>query len=92
VPVRLREEVQALLRRGDRKLTGTPDSSNGSAPTPECDTRGGARFGMKRRLGYKGYVIEARSHELSLDLRFGGPPHLRRKPVDRWKPTWTDGD
>jgi hypothetical protein len=47
---------------------------------------------MKRRLGYKGYVIEARSHELSLDLRFGGPPHLRRKPVDRWKPTWTDGD
>jgi uncharacterized protein len=44
---------------GDRKLTLTPNSSNGSAPTPECDTRGGARFGMKRRLGYKGYVIEA---------------------------------
>jgi hypothetical protein len=53
VPVRLGEEVQALLRRGDRKLTGTPDSSNGSVATPECDNRG-ARFRHEAQAGLQG--------------------------------------
>jgi hypothetical protein len=35
-----------------------------SVPTPECDNCGTRFSGMKRRLGYKGYVIEARAHEL----------------------------
>src|SRR5208282_884321 len=33
-------------------------------PKPECDNCGTRFSGMKRRLGYKGYVIEARTHEL----------------------------
>src|ERR1035437_7975764 len=32
VPVRFREEIQEMLRRGDGELTRTPNSSNGSSP------------------------------------------------------------
>src|SRR5260370_34706538 len=62
--VRLWEEVQALLRRGDRKLIRTPDSSNGRAPSARCDNCCARALVMKNRQGYKGYVIEARSCEL----------------------------
>jgi hypothetical protein len=64
VPMRLREEVQEMLRRGGDKLTRTPDSSNGSAPTARCDNCCARGFGHEEQAGYKGYVIEARSCEL----------------------------
>ena len=39
------------------------------APQPQSAIIVARGFGMKRRLGYKGYVIEARSHELSVSGR-----------------------
>lgn len=68
--VRIFNGSERRLRRADHKLTRTPDSPNGSGPTAKRD-RGAiiAAQGlsvMKWRQGYKGYVIEARSCELSV--------------------------
>jgi len=51
--LRLGEEVQALMRRGDGELTRNPDSSNGSVPTPECDNYG-ARGLVMEQAGIQG--------------------------------------
>ena len=64
MPVRLREEIQEMLRRGDLELTRTPNSSNGSSPTRSAIIEAEEVAVMKSRQGYKGYVIVARSCEL----------------------------
>lgn len=64
MPLRLRK-IQEVLRWGDRELTRTPDSSNGSSPARSAiiEAKEVAAV-MKSRQGYKGYVIVARSCEL----------------------------
>jgi hypothetical protein len=64
VSVRLREEVQEVLRRGDRELTCIPDSSNGSAPTSQCDNCCARGFCHEEQAGlqglrYRGTIMRA---------------------------------
>jgi hypothetical protein len=65
-PVRGNLAPEAEAKHNPAPQSGVDGSQTllrASSPFPECDNwaRG---FGVKRRLGYKGYVIEARSHEL----------------------------
>jgi hypothetical protein len=63
--LRLRREIQAVLRRGDGELIALcgaipPEISS----TKKCDKLGVGAAVMKSRCGYKGYVIEVRLSEL----------------------------
>jgi len=64
VPVRLREEVQAVLRRGGGELNGSFRDAVENGPSRSAIIEAAEVAVMKSRLGYKGYVIEARLSEL----------------------------
>ena len=63
-PVWLGEEVRAVLRRGERELSALWMPPRLGVSEPRSAIIGARGFGMKSRLGYKGYVIEARLSEL----------------------------
>jgi hypothetical protein len=58
-----REEIQAVLRRVGGELSAC-DFSKRSVPTRSAIIEAEEVAVVKSRLGYKGYVIVARSHEL----------------------------
>ena len=64
MPVRLREEVQAVLRRGGGELNGSFRDAVENGPSRSAIIEAAEVAVMKSRLGYKGYVIEARLSEL----------------------------
>ena len=64
--VRLRQEIQAVLRRGDGELSARGCGYLLKSPQPRSaiiETEEVAAV-MKSRVGYKGYVIEVRLSEL----------------------------
>ena len=64
--VRLRQEIQAVLRRGDGELSAHNCGYLLKSPQPRSaiiETEEVAAV-MKSRVGYKGYVIEVRLFEL----------------------------
>ena len=63
MPLRVGEEVQEMLRWGNCELNLRTFTLRISS-MQKCGRLNHGSLVMKRREGYKGYVIEARSHEL----------------------------
>jgi hypothetical protein len=62
--LRLREEIQEVLRWGDGELNVCFGDAAENAPPQSAIIKAPEVAVMKSRQGYKGYVIAARSHEL----------------------------